>query len=240
MVSTVFAEAFGQLLPYEELTGIDAEEEDLYSVFYNRANLMLLSAPATPRPIWGMNEAELTADPSGRIGYVQVGAETEFDIIDVLVPLFQCFDDALRRFGEVELTGLQVTASYVEPPKRSWMPDSNWFNLRRGREITGLVTCSQQLLGDSGTADIAANLSRRSEIFKYRNQVPAPVGALVEAPKETPFIPVSPGPDGLGIPVVLPEWTADAAAWVMAGVVDIARAKNPDVRNLAVRLTRTG
>ena len=55
---------------------------------------------------------------------------------------------------------------------------------------------------------------------------------------ETPFIPVSPNLDGLSIPVVLPQWTASAAAWAIAIVVEVARSRNRDARSLAVRLTR--
>ena len=49
-MSTLFVEAFGQLLPHGELRGIDVEEEDLYSVFNSRAKMMLWSTTAMPRP----------------------------------------------------------------------------------------------------------------------------------------------------------------------------------------------
>lgn len=240
-LSTLFIEAFGELLLHGNSHGIDVEEEDLYSVFNSRAELMKLSTTAMPRPkyplLWGMNEAELAADPGDRIGYVQVS--TEFDIIEVLAPLFQCFYDALCRFGNLELTGLQVTAGYLEPVRRFGMSEPNWFNIRRDVEATALITCSQQLLGGVGTADISASLSRRNGTFRYGTPVRALDKGLVAVPDETPFIPVSPSPDGLGVPVLLPEWTPSAAAWVIATVVDVARTKNHGVNSLAVRLTRT-
>ena len=50
----------------------------------------------------------------------------------LLPALIQCFDDALRRFGVVELSGLQVTANFLEPMTRSCTGDLvsmlNWFN----------------------------------------------------------------------------------------------------------------
>ena len=105
-LSTIFVEAFGEMVPDGD---IDAREEDLYSVFNSRSEMMGLSgtlASVSGRPpLWGMNEAELSEDsegklievPSGRVGYVQV--DTELDAVRVLVPLFQCFGDALSRFG---------------------------------------------------------------------------------------------------------------------------------------------
>ena len=85
-MSTLFIKAFGQLLLHGNSHGIDAEEEDLYSVFNSRAELMKLLTTVIPRPEyplpWGMNEAELAADLSDRIGFVQV--DTELDIIEVL------------------------------------------------------------------------------------------------------------------------------------------------------------
>ena len=150
-MSTLFLEAFGQLSPGANL--IDSEEEDLYSVFNARAELMSWSTTAVPRPngplIWGMEEAELTAGTdASRIGFVQVGLDV--GVVSVLEPgtelseppsvtgggwygyapgempssasavdpafvlpaLVQCFYDALRRFGVVDLSGLQLTARH--------------------------------------------------------------------------------------------------------------------------------
>ena len=70
-MSTLFLEAFGQLSPGTNL--IDSEEEDLYSVFSARGELMGWSTTlARRRPLlWGMNEAELTSgSDASRIGFV--------------------------------------------------------------------------------------------------------------------------------------------------------------------------
>ncbi len=77
MPGTLFLEAFGQLSRDTSLAGIVSEEEDLYSVFNARANLMSWATTASARrrvEIWDMNEAELTAGTdASRIGWVQVG-----------------------------------------------------------------------------------------------------------------------------------------------------------------------
>lgn len=72
-MTTLFLEAFGYL---SGPPTIDCEEEDLYSVFLTRSELMGWGAPSSKdRPLlWAMEEAEVTAgtDPH-RIGFVQVG-----------------------------------------------------------------------------------------------------------------------------------------------------------------------
>ncbi len=86
MTSTLFLEAFGQL---SGPATIDSEEEDLYSVFNARGELMSWSTMAIPRPrgplLWGIEEAELTAGTdASRIGFVQVGLDA--GIVGVLEP----------------------------------------------------------------------------------------------------------------------------------------------------------
>lgn len=75
-MSTLFVEAFGQLHRDANLRGmILEEEEDLYSVFRERAELMgWLSDPNDRPKLWAMEEAELTdGDDASRIGWAQVG-----------------------------------------------------------------------------------------------------------------------------------------------------------------------
>ena len=196
--------------------------------------------------LWGMNEAELSEDsegklievPSGRVGYAQV--DTESDAVRVLVPLFQCFGDALSRFGTLELTAVQVTVGDLKPPVGALVKELNWFNVRRDLLPLALVTCSQELLGGGSITDVAAELSRWKEgTFRFGAAIEAPGGSAVALPPEAvSSIPVSPGLEGLCIPVVLPEWTFSAVAWAIALVVEAVRVRNRDVRNLAVRLTR--
>ena len=135
-MSTLFLEAFGQL---SGPPTIDCEEEDLYSVFLNRSELMGWGAPSTDgRPLlWLMEEAEIIADAdSDRIGFVQVGLGTgaletkglprllrqgmssfplgmdrkSTDPVLALPPLVQCFGDSLSRFGDIDVSCFQVTA----------------------------------------------------------------------------------------------------------------------------------
>ena len=77
-MSLLIVEAFGQLFRDANLEGMILEdEEDLYSVFRARAELMGWSTTSARRPLlWGMNDAGLTAgNDASRIGWVQVGPE---------------------------------------------------------------------------------------------------------------------------------------------------------------------
>lgn len=245
-MSTVFVEAFGKMVPDG---GIDAVEEDLYSVFNSRSEMMgfaggLGRGPAS-LPLWGMNEAELPEDsngrlvehPRGRIGYAQVGAE--LDVVGLLVPLVQCFYDALSRFGTVDVTAYQVTVGDSELYGQFGITELNWLNLRPSGRVKAVVACSQDLLGSGGTANLAGQLARWEGSFMYGPAGQPSEGNLIVVPEESSFFPpVSPSIDGLCIPVELPEWSASAAAWAIAIVIEAARVRGVEFRSFAVRVTR--
>ena len=251
MPPTLFLEAFGRLSPDTAMAVIDSEEEDLYSIFNARAEMMGWSTTAMPRPqyrlLWGMNEAELTPGANGtRIGWVQVGLKAgNANPAAVLPALVQCFDDALRRFGIVELSSLQVMAIDLEPGTGTLVgcvadliSGLNFFNLVPKSRVEALVAFDQELLGSRTTADLAANLQRGPVSFKFGQPVTVPDGDLIKVPAEAPF-PAGPlAPSRFGVPTVLPEWSATAAGWVLATVVDAAHGIAPDVENFAVRITR--
>ena len=287
MSSTLFLEAFGQFSRDTNLEGIVSEEEDLYSVFLARAELMSWSTTSNHRKplLWGMEEAELTAGTDdSRIGWVQVGLEpvtggeldsgrdlpetrpsfasgagrTGFtrlpgprrvrtaELPIVLPALMQCFDDALRRFGDVELAGLQVTAcqtSDVEPSTRSNIRDLvsglNWFNTTLRARADALVAFDNELLGGHTEAKLVAGVQwRNNGSFEFGPAAAVPERHRAKAPVEAPRRSISTAPSGLGLSVTMPEWTASAAGWALATVIDAARAIAPDVREFTVRVTR--
>ena len=271
-MSTLFLEAFGQLSP--GTNQIDAEEEDLYSVFRARAELMGWSSTSIPRPrrpmLWDMNEAELTAGTdASRIGWVQVGLEVgdleptrvppapvtgwgyeslgvrrrPIEPAMVLPALAQCFDDALRRFGDIELSGIQVTAYDLDPDARSPAGDLvsalNWFNTTLKGKADALIAFNQELLGGQTEAELVAGLQwKNTGLFEFGPVVEVPEQHSIKASFEWPGRSISPARSGLGVSVTLPEWTASAVGWALATVIDAARAGAPDVSNFAVRVTR--
>ena len=272
MSSLLFVEAFGQLRRAVNSEGIVSEdEEDLYSVFRARSELMGWSANSAGRPpLWDINEAELTTGIDAyRIGDVQVGLnvgdleptrEPSAPVLgyryaplgvrqraiepSVALPaLIQCFDDSLRRFGVVELSGLQVTANFLEPGTQSYIGDLvsqlNWFNTTLKGQADALISFDKEFLGGHSEAELVASLQRRNTgAFEFGPVVAVPEQHSIKVGVEAPFRFISPAHSGLGVSVSLPEWTASAAGWVLAMVMDAARGSAPDVRNFAVRVTR--
>ncbi len=219
--------------------------------------------------LWGMNDAELAPrTDTSRIGWVQVGLEAGdveptkapsapvlgygytplvvsrrgVEPTVVLPPLTQCFDDALRRFGVVELSGIQVTALFLKPRTPSYgdlVGVLNWFNTIPKGRADALITFDQELLGGHTEAELVANLQRKNTgLFEFGPVVAVPEQHSIKPGVEAPVRSLSPALSGLGVSVKLPEWTASAAVWVLAMVVDAAGAIAPDVSNFAVRVVR--
>ena len=267
MPTTLFLEAFGQL---SGSATIDSQEEDLHSVFRERAELMRWATTSNNRPLlWSMEEAEITADAdSYRIGFVQVGLgvgdfvsarpslrpvqgfayaplpvhRRDIEPALVLPALVQCFSDALRRFGSVELSGFQVTASGLESDAQSCIgylvSVLNWFNTGMKTGTEAIVAFDQGLLQGDRVPDLVGALRHRNTApFEFKTHADVPERHRVKVPVETPFYSVAP-PSEIGVSVMLPEWTPSAAGWVLASVVDAARIIEPDVSDFAVRLTR--
>ncbi len=330
MPTTLFLEAFGQL---SGPATIDSQEEDLHSVFRERAELMRWATTSNDSPLlWSMEEAEIVADTDPyRIGWVQAGLEV--GLLEVLRPpsnpvpgwselptrristdpvvalpaLVQCFNDSLSRFGVVELSGLQVTASGIETSTGNCLgylvAVLNWFNTTLKARADAIVAFDQGLLGDHDVSELVARLKwRNTGSFEFGPVVAVPeqhsikagveagvdagveagvdagveagvdagveagvdagveagvdagveagvdagveagvdagVEAGVDAGVEAPVRSISLAHSGLGVSVTLPEWTASAAGWVLASVVDAARLIEPDVSNFSVRVTR--
>ena len=274
MSSLLFVEAFGQLIPDTSL--IDSEEEYLYSVFRARAELMGWSSTSDRRSLlWEMNEAELTVNEhSSRIGFVQVGLnvgdiertevppervpgwvgystlgvrQRAIEPVAVLPPLIQCFDDALRRIGDIELSGLQVTANSLDDRAQSLVDlvgMLNWFNTTPKGRADALIAFDDELLGGHTVAELVANLHKRNTgqrntgSFEFGPVVAVPEEHSIKVGVETPIRSITPARSGLGLSVTLPEWTASAAAWALAIVIDTARASSPNTSKFAVRVAR--
>ena len=193
-MSTLFVEAFGRL---SGPSIIDCEEEDLYSVFLTRSELMGWGAPSSDeRPLlWHMEEAEITADAdSDRIGYVQVGLgvgplePTEppprpgwaalpvrpksTDPVLALPPLVQRFGDSLDRFGDIEVSFFQVTATYlnIDPVSQLGHLVSmlNWFNTNLNERADAIISFEQNLLGGRNVSELIAECSGMGTRQRHR------------------------------------------------------------------------
>ena len=189
------------------------------------------------------------APRGGRTGFTRLPGPRRVRTAElpiVLPALMQCFDDALRRFGDVELSGLQVTAcqtSDVEPSTRSNIRDLvaglNWFNTTLRARADALVAFDNELLGGHTEAELVAGVQwRNNGSFEFGPAATVPERHRAKAPVEAPRRSISTTSSGLGLSVTIPEWTASAVGWVLATVVDAARVMAPDVREYTIRITR--
>ena len=84
----------------------------------------------------------------------------------VLPALVQCFSDALGRFGDVELSGLQVTATGLEAGAQSCLrylvSVLNWFNTHSKAGAEAIVAFDQGLLGGHDVSELVATLLHRN------------------------------------------------------------------------------
>ena len=115
----------------------------------------------------------------------------------------------------------------------------NWFNTTQKVRADAIIAFDQELLGGHTEAEFVASLQRwNTGSFEFGPVVAVPEQHWISVPVEMPLIGSSLAHSGLGVSVMLPEWTATAVGWVFAKVIDTARASAPDVPNFAVRVTR--
>lgn len=254
--ATVFVEAFGSLSPPPHTNGlINAEEEDLYSVFRARSVLMswYSEGRATERPMaWHMHEAEITADdenpgPHGsRIAYAQVGLEHHAAELMLRLPaLIQCFHDAVRRFGDINLSAIQVTAVGLTPDPPSCLinliSSDNWFNTATDTRANAIITFDHETLSNHTETKPFSRFQKGiggGGLFTFGPLTKASESQRIAVPAETPYFPNT-QPSDTALPVTLPEWTPGAIGWAIAAAVDGVRTASPELEHVIVRITRT-
>ena len=235
MGARIFVEAFGRFL-----SGGHYTEQDLYSVFRARSVLMGWYTPPQhgPSPIspvfWEMHEADICEQNDAlRIATAQVGLEAGVPIVIVLPALIQCFDDSLRRFGAVELSGYQVTASEIGAEQESrlghFVQMTNYFEMSEQSTEATLVAYE---LGEGPRSQLATKITiLNTGPFRYQGTAYTPGRG---APSE-----MSPRPEGGRrecLKLQLPEGP-DAAGWAMAAVWDALLSLSPGTTAARVSLT---
>ena len=183
------------------------------------------------------------APPGVHRRYTTFGVNQDVvDPAEALPALVQCFDDSLRRFGAVEVSGFQVTASGLETSigdRLGYLGSVlNWFNLDSKARADAIVAFDQALLKDDDVHKLVAGLRRRKNgTFEFRSVVDVPDDCMVEVTTSAYLHPVTPQ-TLQGVLVSLPEWTPSAVGWVLARVINAARALESDTSSFAIRITR--
>ncbi len=253
--TTIFVEAFGLLsAAFDTSRLINAEDEDLYSVFHARSVLMSWYGAdwTTRRPLaWDMHEAEITAGEDNlgpgapRIAYAQVGMASPHpaDLALRLPALIQCFHDAVGRFGDIEFSAIQVKAYLITPSPASCLGDlissNNWFNTVTKGRVNAIITFDQEALGDAETKRFA-RLQRGVNVpFTFGPLTEASADHRINDPHKMSHLHKEAQPADVGLPVTLSEWTPGAIGWVLAAVVDCICTHTVDRRDIIIRITRT-
>lgn len=252
----LFLEAFGQLTRHAETLSRDLGEGAMWSAFLARAEMMgwsmMFGRSSSPpqraglqehRVLWRVHEAELnTSAGSSRIGWAQVGLEVGISPVTALPALIQCLDDAFRRFGMIELSGLQVTVSHLQSSNGSYLSNLvswlGWFSASAGAGAEALVAMDDGLFRERSNSELIESLHRMGNgSFNFGPMVTVHREHAIDVAVEAP-LDVALSPADRGVSVRLPEWSATSAAWVLAFVIETALVGRPGTRDLVVRLTR--
>lgn len=242
-------EAFGRLSSGDGQPAHASEEWDLYGAFSMRSEMMRWSATSEARrggrPLWSMHEAELCEDPGDpRIGWAQVGIAPGTAPGAVVPAMIQCLDDSLHRFGVVEMSGLQVTASHLQPSDDDLARDSamwiGWFNMQPGDGASAVVSTDERLIGRRSESEWLASLGRMGERpFTFESVVPVSGEQAIQVAANSPTG-ATLSPAHHGVTVRLPEWSPASAGWVLAFVIETALSDTSATSDFAVRLTKAG
>ena len=228
---------------------IDTEEEDLYSVFHGRAELMGWLTHSGSRhsvqALWAMHEAELT-DDSLRVGFCQVGLDPPRVVPSVLPAVLQCLSDSVRRFGAT-VSGFQVTTTLqvrLSDDECGWylVGVLSWFQLDVRERVRAVVHFDQGLLGDYDVSTLAARLEQGNNgVFEFRliDEVPVEARIRLDSSFAVHSDILSPTQHpSQGLLVSMPEWSPSAAGWVLARVIDTAHTLGSNPSKYAVRISR--
>lgn len=250
-LGTLTLDGFGSFVSYPDNAAEVNEDGALWGAFMGTGELMRWSrefSHASNDPpdtgLWWLEEAEFAlSEGTSRIGFAQVGVDQDVHVAPVLAPLCQCFDDSLRRFGEVDLRSVQFNARNLLPdrraPDRPFIPPLGWFRMSQGPRMDAFIAFDSQFLQGHDEAEFMTKLQGWNSlgIFDF--------GQVAVCPPEQAITGRTAWPSGReivpadrGIPVSLPEWTPTSAAVAVAHVVERARGDGHAPADFAVRITR--
>ena len=225
------------------LTGPGPERALIGWVYVGLANPTDLAAAESTPILETVPEAAGSADWA-RIVKPPGYDEATVGLSTALPPLIQCFDDALRRIGAVEVSGFQATyyGAHHGPggrPASHLVSGADWFNIPGQVGADALMTFDQGFLGGHTSAELVGNIrGRYTRAFGFSQVVSVPEQHKVRIPSNTPWPEIAIEPSDAGVSVALPTWAVSAVGWTLAIVVDAARAMAPDAANFAVRIAR--
>ena len=178
--------------------------------------------------------------PPGGKHYANLGwHRRSWDPLLILPALVQCFYDALRRFGAVELTGIQVFGIGFDPRFHRSRTTPDWFDIGPAQRTEAFIAFDEGLFGERNDLQtIDESKTTTSGPFRF--------GPLVDLREEYslrrtdehwPFM-MSVTPSRVGLAVTLPEWSPSAIGYALGELTDWAAGIDPTPANFAMRITR--
>lgn len=242
MTATLIVTAFGNLSLCQQRSD-GGVEEDLYSVFLTRSELMgwcrLGSSDSPPmRLLWGMNEAEWYRDGGPRIGYAQVGLNVSPTV--AITPVIQCLDDSLNWFGEAAVSAYEVTVVGIAPSQQSHPHDlfftTNWFGTGSSTATRALLTLATDRSDTRMTREVLEGMQQGdARPFEFGPMVSSPDGSA----RGHEWEPIRWQPLDTGIVVSMPMWRPDSIGWVIGRALDAVLSLDRPPPNLAMRVEQT-
>lgn len=164
------------------------------------------------------------------------------DPVVAIPPFVHCFDDALRRFGTADVSALQLTAtnlwSGIPPYPNPLLNAHSWFDRAKGPSVAATVVVDTVPPVALTEVELLVALSQWEGAFEFGRLEAGAERRAIEWPAAHAWGVVEKRAQfGLGVTVRLPDWSADAIAWVMARTVAAVRASS-DVQHFTIRITR--
>jgi len=221
----------------EGTPGYVSRDEDLYSVFLSRSQLMSWSPD-----LWRLEEAELSNEVDiSRAGWVQVGLT---NVAAALPALIQCVNDAIARFGELDVSAVQVTGLFLDRRHPRRLPRHvqarNWFNLsplaQNPRAHVSVVTDQEE---GALASRVQSDLNQANTgSFRFGPAVDPQIGHEAEIPDVAPRSIFATKYRSGALMVELPEWALSSIGWTLALTMDAVLCHSHASRHVAIRISR--
>lgn len=173
------------------------------------------------------------------------------NLADAVPALVSCLQVSLDRLGDFTLTGFQLTCLDMNTgaaPDRKGQSSAQDdlvsalpYLARRDSDRTQSVLAFDERLVAAGIQrELLSRLGEDGDAWPFVFGPPALVVEQfrVRAPLFTPRPGFQLAPGVPGLLMDMPEWSAEAAGWVLAFVSDVASEAVPGVGSFAIRLTR--
>ena len=190
-------------------------------------------------------------DGSPMFSHRTVPQGPEVNLADAVPALVSCLQVSLERLGALTSTGFQLTCLDMNTgtaPGRKGQGSAQddlmyalpYLAQRDSDRTQSVLAFDERLVAAGIQRELLSRLGEDGDAWPFVFGPPALIVEQFRA--RTPLFTPRPGqhfaPGVPGLLVEMPEWSAEAAGWVLAFASDVAREAMPGVGSFAIRLTR--